>query len=168
MENLDWRGLATALENFIGGIDFGGMASALFEALGAALGGLCAFLGQLISDAVSGIQSYFGDKIKEAGGNVAQGIWDGIVDGIGDAGKWINEHIFQPFLKGFQKAFKIKSPSRVMKEQGGFISQGLFDGIGDLWKRSAKNSKDLRTALLISLPGKMALYQKSPALAVRS
>lgn len=75
MENLDWRGLATALENFIGGIDFGGMASALFEALGAALGGLCAFLGQLISDAVSGIQSYFGDKIKEAGGNVAQGIW---------------------------------------------------------------------------------------------
>lgn len=106
MENLDWRGLATALENFIGGIDFGGMASALFEALGAALGGLCAFLGQLISDAVSGIQSYFGDKIKEAGGNVAQGIWDGIIDGIGDAWKWVKEHIFQPFINGFQKRLR--------------------------------------------------------------
>ena len=123
LENLDWRGLATALENFIGGIDFGGMASALFESLGAALGGLCAFLGQLISDAVSGIQSYFGDKIKEAGGNVAQGIWDGIIDGIGDAWKWVKEHIFQPFINGFQKAFEIKSPSKVMKKQGGFISQ---------------------------------------------
>lgn len=160
LENLDWRGLATALENFIGGIDFGGMASALFEALGAALGGLCAFLGKLISDAVSGIQSYFGDKIKEAGGNVALGIWNGIIDGIGDAGKWIKEHIFQPFLKGFQEAFKIKSPSRVMKKQGGFISQGLFDGIGDLWKKVSQKFKGFKDGVVNFFTGKNGVVSK--------
>lgn len=160
LENLDWRGLATALENFIGGIDFGGMASALFEALGAALGGLCAFLGQLISDAVSGIQSYFGDKIKEAGGNVAQGIWDGIIDGIGDAWKWVKEHIFQPFINGFQKAFEIKSPSKVMKKQGGFISQGLFDGIGDLWKKVSQKFKGFKDGVVNFFTGKDGVVSK--------
>lgn len=160
LENLDWRGLATALENFIGGIDFGGMASALFESLGAALGGLCAFLGQLISDAVSGIQSYFGDKIKEAGGNVAQGIWDGIIDGIGDAWKWVKEHIFQPFINGFQKAFEIKSPSKVMKKQGGFISQGLFDGIGDLWKKVSQKFKGFKDGVVNFFTGKNGVVSK--------
>ena len=160
LENLDWRGVATALENFIGGIDFGGMASALFESLGAALGGLCAFLGQLISDAVSGIQSYFGDKIKEAGGNVAQGIWDGIIDGIGDAWKWVKEHIFQPFINGFQKAFEIKSPSKVMKKQGGFISQGLFDGIGNLWKKVSKKFSEFKENLVNFFTGKNGIVTK--------
>lgn len=160
LENLDWRGLATALENFIGGIDFGGMASALFESLGAALGGLCAFLGQLISDAVSGIQSYFGEKIKEAGGNVAQGIWDGIIDGIGDAWKWVKEHIFQPFINGFQKAFEIKSPSKVMKKQGGFISQGLFDGIGDLWKKVSQKFKGFKDGVVNFFTGKNGVVSK--------
>lgn len=160
LENLDWRGLATALENFIGGIDFGGMASALFESLGAALGGLCAFLGQLISDAVSGIQSYFGDKIKEAGGNVAQGIWDGIIDGIGDAWKWVKEHIFQPFINGFQKAFEIKSPSKVMKKQGDFISQGLFDGIGDLWKKVSQKFKGFKDGVVNFFTGKNGVVSK--------
>lgn len=136
------------------------MASALFESLGAALGGLCAFLGQLISDAVSGIQSYFGDKIKEAGGNVAQGIWDGIIDGIGDAWKWVKEHIFQPFINGFQKAFEIKSPSKVMKKQGGFISQGLFDGIGNLWKKVSKKFSEFKENLVNFFTGKNGIVTK--------
>lgn len=160
LENLDWRGLATALENFIAGIDFGGMASSLFEALGAALGGISAFLGKLIMDAISSVQTYFGGKIKDAGGNVAQGIWDGIIDGIGDAWKWVKEHIFQPFINGFQKAFEIKSPSKVMKKQGGFISQGLFDGIGNLWKKVSKKFSEFKENLVNFFTGKNGIVTK--------
>lgn len=160
LENLDWRGLATALENFIAGIDFGGMASSLFEALGAALGGISAFLGKLIMDAISSVQTYFGGKIKDAGGNVAQGIWDGIIDGIGDAWKWVKEHIFQPFINGFQKAFEIKSPSKVMKKQGGFISQGLFDGIGDLWKKVSQKFKGFKDGVVNFFTGKNGVVSK--------
>ena len=62
--------------------------------------------------------------------------------------------------KGFQKAFKIKSPSRVMKEQGGFISQGLFDGIGDLWKKVSQKFKGFKDGVVNFFTGKNGVVSK--------
>ena len=58
-----------------------------------------------------------------------QGIWDGIKN----IGNWIVEHIFNPFIDGFKNAFDIHSPSKVMEELGGFIIDGLFNGISTAW-----------------------------------
>ena len=89
-------------------------------------------LGGLIADGIESAKEYFQDKIEEAGGNVVEGIFNGIIDALKNIGKWIYEHIFEPFMEGFKKAFDINSPSKVMAEMGTYIIQGLLDGITSL------------------------------------
>lgn len=132
IENVDWRAVGESVKDFLVGIDWAGVAESFFEAIGAAIGGLAAFLGVLIADGVEAAKEYFQGKIEEAGGNVVLGILKGITDGIAGIGNWIVEHIFQPFMDGFKKAFGIHSPSTVMEEMGTYIVQGLLDGITSL------------------------------------
>lgn len=132
IENVDWQGVAQTVEDFITGIDWGGVADSFFEAVGAAFGGLSAFLGKLLYDAIEGTKKYFQGKIEEVGGNIPKGILKGITDGLVNIGKWISEHIFEPFITGFKNAFGIHSPSKVMEEQGNFIIEGLLNGITSL------------------------------------
>lgn len=100
------------------------------ETVSAAFGGLAAFLGGALANAVD----YFRDKTEECGGNVVLGILKGIGDTLYDIGVWIKEHIFQPFIDGFKKAFEIHSPSKVMESMGGYIVQGLLNGLKESWK----------------------------------
>ena len=76
-------------------------------------------------------EQLFQKKIEECGGNVVEGIFKGIVDGVKGIGTWIKQHIFDPFIDGFKNAFGIHSPSTVMAEQGGFIISGLLKGLKD-------------------------------------
>lgn len=132
IENVDWQGVAQTVEDFVTGIDWSGVASSFFEGLGAAFGALSAVLGKLFYDAIDGAKKYFHDKIVESGGNVAEGILVGIAEALVNIGNWIYEHVFEPFITGFKNAFGIHSPSTVMQEQGGFIMQGLLEGISSL------------------------------------
>ncbi|MBD5543747.1 MAG: hypothetical protein HDR01_05785 [Lachnospiraceae bacterium] len=132
IENIDWWAVGETVKDFLIGIDWAGVAESFFEAVGAAIGGFAAFIGGLISDGVEEAKQYFQDKIDEAGGNVVEGIFNGIIEAVKNIGSWINEHIFQPFIEGFKKAFGIHSPSTVMAEMGTYIIQGLLDGITSL------------------------------------
>lgn len=132
IENVDWWAVGESVKDFLVGIDWAGVAESFFEAIGAAIGGLAAFLGGLIADGVEAAKEYFQDKIEEAGGNVVEGILVGIAEALVNIGEWINEHIFQPFIEGFKKAFDIHSPSGVMEEMGIFLIRGLFNGISSL------------------------------------
>lgn len=76
-----------------------------------------------------------GSELFEMGTNIIFGVFDGIIDTIKGIGTWIYDHIFKPFIDGFKAAFQIHSPSKVMEEQGGFIMQGLLDGINALVQR---------------------------------
>ena len=80
----------------------------------------CGFLGRRNQRKVQEAKQYFQKKIEECGGNVVEGIFKGIVDGVKGIGTWIKQHIFDPFIDGFKNAFGIHSPSTVMAEQGGF------------------------------------------------
>ncbi|MBQ1800935.1 MAG: hypothetical protein II011_09325, partial [Prevotella sp.] len=80
------------------------------------------------------------NKIAEWNGLEEPGkmIFDGIINGIkaaikaiGGFFKWIDENIFAPFIDGFKKAFGIHSPSTVMEEMGGYIMEGLGQGMKD-------------------------------------
>ena len=66
-------------------------------------------------------------------------IYEGIIQPIGDffnkIGTWIKEHIFDPFVNGFKKLFGINSPSTVMAEMGGYLIDGLKQGISDAWHK---------------------------------
>ena len=129
IEAIDWQQLAVDVEEFLKNVDWNGISDSLFEGIGAALGGIAAFLGKLIYDGVEGCKQYFQKKIEECGGDVVGGIFKGIVDAIKNVGIWINDHIFKPIINGFKKAFGIHSPSKVMAEMGGYIMEGLKNGI---------------------------------------
>lgn len=133
IENIDWQQIGRDVATFIGNIDWGGVVSALFEGIGAALGGLAAFLWGLIEDAWNSVVDWWYDNAYEDGEFTIGGLLEGIWNGIKDIGTWIYDHIFKPFIDGFKRVFGIHSPSTVMAEQGGYIVQGLLNGISEAW-----------------------------------
>lgn len=87
-----------------------------------------------ITKIVDDIGEWFKDlpkKMKDIGKNIVEGIWNGIkgtkdwiLGKIKDFGKGL--------VDGFKKALKIKSPSRVMRDQvGKFIPEGIAVGIDE-------------------------------------
>lgn len=144
VETLDWGGLGRGIWNCITTtieqIDWSGLVSRAFRLAGAAIGGatnLFVNLAQSIwTSLVNGwnnTKSYFETFIQDAGGNIIQGLWNGIINALKNVGEWIKEHIFQPFITGFKNAFGIASPSTVMMEMGTYIVQGLWEGLNNTW-----------------------------------
>lgn len=131
LETTDWQSLGNGIADFIGGIDWSGVADQLFEGIGAALGGLLAFLRGLVEDAWDDVVKWWKDTAFEDGKFTMEGLLNGIWEKLKDIGTWIKEHIFQPFIDGFKNAFGIHSPSTVMAEQGGYIMEGLLNGVAD-------------------------------------
>lgn len=144
VETLDWgklgRDLWNSLVAIVTNIDYNSIVSLAFELLGAVIGGatalvveLCITIWDALKNGWNSTKAYFDTFIEEAGGNIIQGLWNGIVNALKNVGNWIVEHIFNPFINGFKAAFGIASPSTVMEEQGGFIIQGLWNGINNAW-----------------------------------
>ena len=143
-ETLDWGKLGSDLWNgligIITNIDWGGIISKAFRLLGAALGGavaliveFCKSLWESLKSGFESTKSYFNTYIEEAGGNVVEGIFKGIGDALKNIGNWIVENIWNPFIEGFKNAFGIHSPSTKMAEMGGYIVEGLLNGIKGVW-----------------------------------
>lgn len=134
--------LMGSLIGVVTNIDWNTIISKAFELLGSAIAGqtaswwsICKAIYESFKSAWNSTKSYFETFIEEAGGNVIKGLLVGIDAAIGAIGHWIEDHIFYPFIDGFKKAFGIHSPSTVMAEQGGFLVDGLFKGLGDNWKK---------------------------------
>lgn len=147
IENTDWQQVGEKVREVLVNIDWKGVVSRLSEAIGAAFGGFAAFIGGLIGDAFTNAKKYFEGKIKECGGNVVLGIFKGITDAIKGIAAWIKDNIFKPFIDGFKNAFGIHSPSTVMRQQGVYIIEGLFEG--------AKNKLPDLLSWIGQLPGKV-------------
>lgn len=130
--NIDWQQLGNDVWNFIASIDWAGIIEDLAYILGEAIAGIGQFIWGFIEDAVTNIADFWHQKFEEAGGNIIEGLFNGIDEIISNIRSWINEHIFQPFINGFKRMFGINSPSTVMAEQGTYIIQGLFNGISSL------------------------------------
>lgn len=129
LETVNWQELGDKVAQFIGTIDWNGLVDKLFEGIGAALGGLTAFIVGLIEPAWQSVTEWWRGIMEQAGGNVVAGLFLGIIDALVNIGTWIYEHICRPFIEGFKRAFGIHSPSTVMAEQGGYVIQGMLEGI---------------------------------------
>ena len=147
IENTDWQQVGEKVREVLVNIDWKGIVSRLSEAIGAAFGGFAAFIGGLIGDAFTNAKKYFEGKIKECGGNVVLGIFKGITDAVKGIAAWIKDNIFKPFIDGFKNAFGIHSPSTVMRQQGVYIIEGLFEG--------TKNKLPDLLSWIGQLPGKV-------------
>lgn len=66
------------------------------------------------------------------GSDIIKGVLEGIQSGEWkDPGKFIREKIFTPFINWFKNLFGMNLPSTVMAEQGGYIMDGLLNGVTD-------------------------------------
>lgn len=133
LEGINWQQIGNNAASFLGSIDWSGITSRIVQGIGAALGGLAALLWGLIQDAWSSVVGWWYDTAYDDGGFTMSGLLQGIWDKICGIGSWIKTNIFDPFINGFKNAFGIHSPSTVMAEMGGYLVEGLLNGIKGLW-----------------------------------
>ena len=119
--SIDWTNLpfriVSAISSFLTGFDWSGTAETVGKYIGSAF------------KAIIEVGSSLWELMKGVGQNIMDGGFEGIIQALKDVGTWIKTNILDPFISGFKEAFGIASPSTVMKEQGGYIIDGLFAGI---------------------------------------
>lgn len=129
VENTNWQQVGEKIKEFLVNIDWVGIVEKISEAFGAAFGAFAATIWAIIGNAWKQVVKWWKDTAYEDGKFTIKGLFNGIVSALKNVGSWIKEHIFTPFIDGLKKAFGIHSPSTVMKEQGGYIISGLFNGM---------------------------------------
>lgn len=133
LAGLDWQKLGRDVATFIGTVNWSGVFNALCTAIGAALGGLAGFIWGVIESAWNGVVEWWYDTAYKDGMFTIDGLLEGIGDAIRRIGTWIKNNIFKPFINGFKSAFGINSPSKVMREQGKYLIDGLLVGLQGGW-----------------------------------
>ncbi len=148
IEGMDWTKAMQDLFDMIGGlwenIDWGKLTKDISELLGAAIGAAFNLLAvgtaeieEFFLSINDAIVSYF-DKYFDWGDspeNIIKGLFQGITDAFVNVATWIYDNMIKPFVDGVKKGFGIHSPSTVMAEIGGYLIDGLKNGIGDVWKK---------------------------------
>lgn len=85
---------------------------------------------------VNGIKSLFGLDGQESvlvsvGKNLLEGLKQGLLDAVDGIGDWISNNVTGPILGFFEDLFGIGSPSTVFADYGGYLMEGLENGITD-------------------------------------
>ena len=78
--SVDWLKLGDCVADLIAGVDWGGLASNLFQFLGAAIGACVGLLWGALDNAVASIMNYFADSVEAAGGNIGKAIVNILID----------------------------------------------------------------------------------------
>lgn len=129
VENFDWFALGEDIRKFLVGIDWSGIINSAMEAFGAACGAIGSLVIGFIKEPWEEAVKWWKDTAYEDGQFTIQGLFDGIKQALSNVGTWIKKNIFDPIISGFKSAFGIHSPSTVMAEMGGYIMEGLKNGI---------------------------------------
>lgn len=129
IENIDWYAIGESVREFLCGIDWAGVAASFFEFVGAAFGGFASFLIGLFGESFVTGSAMSGDALQESAGNLWEGFCEGIKNAFASIGEFVKNNIFEPFMEGIRNAFGIHSPSTVMAEIGGYLIEGLKNGI---------------------------------------
>lgn len=99
----------------------------IVQAIPSIVGHLLSALGSLIGQGVDAIKGFAGDMMNAAG-DLLQGLIDGLWNSAGDVANALWD-IARNAVDSFKSFFGIASPSRLMREMGGYIGQGLALGI---------------------------------------
>ena len=94
--------------------------------------GLLLDVGVIIGRAFVGLSATIMSGVTQLAQNIVNGFFNGIIEFFNDPFEWIKEHIVDPFINAIKDLFGIHSPSTVMMEIGGYLIQGLLNGIGNL------------------------------------
>lgn len=125
LRGIDWGQIGTNIATFIKNIDWWGVADSLLQTIIAAVHGIG-----------SGILSLAADLGKWLRDGFCNGVRDFFSDPIG----FLRSVIVDPIINGIKELFGIHSPSTVFAEIGGYLIEGLKNGI-------TKTIKGLVTAI---------------------
>lgn len=137
IQNINWKQMGEDIKTLLVNIDWAGIADALFEAIGSIIGGIGAFLIGLFKDAIDALANWWNtNAFDENGKFTGEGLLNAIGDVFKNIGKWIKEHIFQPFIDGFKKVFGISSPATApeLVEVAGYVGKGILEAIANVFK----------------------------------
>lgn len=125
IRGVDWGQIGTDIATFIKNIDWWGVAGSLLQAIIAAVHGI-------------------GSGILSLAADLGKWLWDGFCNGVRDFFSdpigFLRSVIVDPIINGIKELFGIHSPSTVFAEIGGYLIEGLKNGI-------AKTIKGLVTAI---------------------
>ena len=118
-ESKDWQNLGAAAwaklkELFSDGGKASELVSALLETIGAACGAILATAWGFLKGLADDLFQHFKDNIIDYNGNDKIDVLDILTAAFKtavDFGQWYDEHIIQPFWRGFKSAFLGKNPS---------------------------------------------------------
>lgn len=125
IRGVDWGQIGTDIATFIKNIDWWGVAGSLLQTIIAAVHGI-------------------GSGILSLAADLGEWLWDGFCNGVRDFFSnpidFLYRVIAEPIINGIKELFGIHSPSTVFAEIGGYLIEGLKNGI-------AKTLKGLVTAI---------------------
>lgn len=139
VQTLDWGALADTLWDFVTNIDYSGLVNKAFSLLGSAFGGAVSFIATLADNVIQSFRDYFEPFVNDAGGDIIEGVFNGIVEWLKNVKTWLKENVWDPFIDGFKSTFDIHSPSKdpTIHEMGANIIEGVFNGFLD-WLKDIK------------------------------
>ena len=140
IEETDWEQAGEQFAEFFTELDYTGIASKIAEGIGGAIGGIGAFLRgifrKLAEKGTAWGEHLFDecqDEIEAAGGSIGDAVWIGVKHVFSSSWKKAKEYIFQPFIKGFKKAFGIASPAKEMTPYGEYVGDGILEGVSGVF-----------------------------------
>jgi len=149
IQDYDWAGLGGQIYEYaktaittIGDkikefFDSGG-ATQLMENIGNAIGAAIEGITELIFGFIFNLIQDLGQKAQEPAEDIGKSIIEGLKAGVEfvfvTIPTWIYDHIVAPFIKGFKDGFGIHSSSTVMEEMGGYLMEGLGNGLNNNFK----------------------------------
>lgn len=130
----DWGKIGQDVAKAIKSIDWGGILADLVEFIATAAGAACKGFGEFFTELFNGLGDKMHDYFGDIGNLTIEGFFEGVTEMVKDIAGWIKEHVVDPWVKGWQNALGIHSPSTVMKELGGYTIQGFLNGITEAWE----------------------------------
>ena len=135
IKGVDWQQIGDTVAEMLAAVDWSGLVSSLVAGIGAVCAGLAELIWGIIDDAWEDVVTWWEEAAYEDGEFTMEGLLQGIEDKLLGIGQWVYDHVFTPFMDAFRGVFDIHSPSGVMEEQGGFLIQGLLNGISGAWSK---------------------------------
>lgn len=125
IEEINWDEIGTyictAISDLLKNFDWKGTAESVGRLIGAALKSIVKAGTWLIK------------TLWDVGTAIWNGGLEGILKGVKGILSWLKKNVLDPFIQGFKDAFGIHSPSKEMEPLGGFIIEGLLQGIKNTW-----------------------------------
>ena len=153
LQETDWQAIGAAVTEFVCGIDWSAVATAVFQTIGSAFGALTGFLWGLLKSGWKKVIGYWKEQATGDGAGIITSFFQGIINVLVDVATWIYDNIFKPFVDGFKKAFEIHSPSKVMKRLGGQLVDGFMLGLQNIFSKLSTWISDLKTKVVQGLNG---------------